>query len=158
MALDANGVVKVFKELGKLIYVYNLAAGEATTYKGLASAVIAQSVKGDATDLVAYDSVTRTFSAKLAAAATSLTTLQGQIKTYIDTYLTTILPGRMGVAAGTATAMATELAAQAGPTGESILTTGVFNTFFYGQYGVTVPGVPTDNTILEAWATSPTVV
>ena len=147
MALNNAQIQRLFKVMGKVIYLHQRAPGDATVYRKLMSSTIDQSVSGTASDANTITRFINPFMAQIGGTISTLDALPAQAKTLAATFLQNVIAVDLGLSAGVSLAQvggrltADMMAADesVAPSGDNMANDDGFAAFFARQFGIVLP-------------------
>ncbi|HEV7299616.1 MAG TPA: hypothetical protein VGN72_09650 [Tepidisphaeraceae bacterium] len=155
MALTSEQIQRLFKVMGKVIFLHQRAPGDATAYRKLMSATIDQSVSGAASDANTITRFLNPFTTQINATISALDATPAQARTMGATFLQQCIAPDMGFGAGSQLSqidtrlMADMTAADesVAPSGDNMANDDCFAAFFATQYGIVLrqdadPSIP----------------
>ena len=158
MAVDAPYIVRMFKNVGKILFIGNKGLVDSGTYRKALMATVRQAIYGLQTEFDDFNNIVAPFESQMKALVSTLEKAPSQSLSTITTYLPTIVAVDLGLASGSTLAQVGDaLLTQMTALSQTVATlnsasTSNFAFYFSDQLGITLPtsGTPT---ILDSYVT-----
>jgi hypothetical protein len=155
--LTPSQTYEIFKIVGKLIFLSNMAPPQVTAFKKAAMGLVDQGIDGDAEEFEWHQQVATPATAAVSSVNAALAQVPTDARASIESYLSRFVAPLVDVSVGTpaATVIDTLVGAMGG---ETVVAGGQFATYFEDTWGKQLPTAEFGSeTIPDTWVTSEVV-
>lgn len=149
---------QVFKIVGKLIYLSDLASPQVNEYAKTSMALVEQAISGLPTDRVVFNRVCSQVEATVSNVINSISGIEPSSTGHINQYFSFVVAPKLGLQAQTSPGtVIDQFIVELNDLGETVLQNGRFHRYFSDTLNKQLPNVASSETIPESWVTNDVV-